>query len=149
MVFGIMNEPHDIPDITAWATTVQAAVTAIRQAGAKSQRILLPGNDCTSERYQASLFEARTDASLLWQILELTISSPTARELRFSKSLVSRTVVTSEAADELTICLSLTDIDGTTTNLIFDVHQYLDSDDSGTSSTCQYLSYLDERCDTS
>ena len=28
-----MNEPHDVPDITAWAASVQAAVTAIRQAG--------------------------------------------------------------------------------------------------------------------
>ena len=29
-----MNEPHDIPDINLWAQSVQAAVTAIRQAGA-------------------------------------------------------------------------------------------------------------------
>ena len=28
-----MNEPHDIPDITTWAGSVQAAVTAIHQAG--------------------------------------------------------------------------------------------------------------------
>ncbi len=33
-----MNEPHDIPDLQAWATSVQAAVTAIRAAGATSQR---------------------------------------------------------------------------------------------------------------
>ena len=44
VVFGIMNEPHDIPDIVAWATSVQAAVTAIRQAGATTQMCLLPGN---------------------------------------------------------------------------------------------------------
>ena len=44
VVFGIMNEPHDIPDIAVWATTVQAAVTAIRQAGARTQMCLLPGN---------------------------------------------------------------------------------------------------------
>lgn len=28
-----MNEPHDIPDINLWAESVQAAVTAIRNAG--------------------------------------------------------------------------------------------------------------------
>jgi hypothetical protein len=28
-----MNEPHDVPDINTWAASVQAAVTAIRQAG--------------------------------------------------------------------------------------------------------------------
>lgn len=42
-----MNEPHDIPDITLWAESVQAAVTAIRTAGATTQLILLPGNDWT------------------------------------------------------------------------------------------------------
>ena len=35
-----MNEPHDVPDINAWATSVQAAVTAIRNAG--SVFILFP-----------------------------------------------------------------------------------------------------------
>lgn len=28
-----MNEPHDVPNINTWAASVQAAVTAIRQAG--------------------------------------------------------------------------------------------------------------------
>ena len=36
ILFGVMNEPHDL-DVPTWATTVQAAVTAIRQAGATSQ----------------------------------------------------------------------------------------------------------------
>lgn len=43
-----MNEPHDIPDIKAWAATVQVVVTAIRNAGAASNIILLPGNGFTS-----------------------------------------------------------------------------------------------------
>ncbi|OAA66482.1 glycoside hydrolase family 5 protein [Niveomyces insectorum RCEF 264] len=47
IVFGIMNEPHDVPDINKWADSVQAAVTAIRGV-AKKQMILLPGNDWTS-----------------------------------------------------------------------------------------------------
>ncbi|RDL29985.1 (Trans)glycosidase [Venustampulla echinocandica] len=47
VIFGLMNEPHDV-DITAWANTVQTAVTAIRNAGASTQMILLPGNNFTS-----------------------------------------------------------------------------------------------------
>ncbi|KKY35360.1 putative glycoside hydrolase family 5 protein [Diaporthe ampelina] len=47
VIFGVMNEPHDIPDLSMWADTVQAAVTAIRMAGATQQMILLPGTDFT------------------------------------------------------------------------------------------------------
>lgn len=47
VIFGVMNEPHDL-DIDIWAKTVQAAVTAIRTAGATSQMILMPGTDFTS-----------------------------------------------------------------------------------------------------
>lgn len=42
VIMGIMNEPHDV-QVGPWAETVQAAVTAIRNAGATSQMILLPG----------------------------------------------------------------------------------------------------------
>jgi endoglucanase len=47
VIFGLMNEPHDV-DINVWANTVQAAVTAIRNAGATSQLILMPGNNFAS-----------------------------------------------------------------------------------------------------
>ena len=47
VVFGLMNEPHDL-DVPTWANSVQAAVTAIRNAGASSQMILLPGTNFTS-----------------------------------------------------------------------------------------------------
>lgn len=47
VIFGLMNEPHDV-DINIWANTVQAAVTAIRNAGATTQMILMPGNDFSS-----------------------------------------------------------------------------------------------------
>jgi endoglucanase len=36
-----MNEPHDVPDINLWAETVQAAVTAIRNAGQLSLNFML------------------------------------------------------------------------------------------------------------
>ena len=82
-----MNEPHDIPDITLWAQSVQAAVTAIRQAGATSQLILLPGNDYTS----------------------------------------AGTFISNGSADALS---KVVNPDGSVTDLIFDVHKYLDSDNS-------------------
>jgi endoglucanase len=92
VIFGVMNEPHDIPDITTWGQTVQAAVTAIRNAGAK-QMILLPGSDYASA--------------------EEFISDGSAAAL-----------------------IGVTNPDGTNTNLVFDVHKYLDSDNSGTHADC-------------
>lgn len=92
-MFGIMNEPHDIPNINTWAATVQTVVTAIRNAGATTQLILLPGNDYTS----AQDFVSNGSAAALSQV-----KNP----------------------------------DGTITNLVFDVHKYLDSDNSGTHADC-------------
>lgn len=92
VAFGIMNEPHDL-NIVMWAETVQAAVTAIRQAGATTQMILLPGTNFTC----AVTFISTGSASSL---------------------------------------MNVTNLDGTTTNLVFDVHQYLDFDNSGTHDTC-------------
>ncbi|PMD38430.1 glycoside hydrolase family 5 protein [Hyaloscypha variabilis F] len=93
VIFGLMNEPQGIPNITAWSDTVQAAVTAIRNAGATSQIILLPGNDFTS----------------------------------------AESFVTDGSGPALA---KVTNPDSTTTNLVFDVHKYLDSDGSGTSPDC-------------
>ena len=80
-------------DIKSWGTTVQAAVTAIRKAGATKNKILLPGNEWT----HASAF------------------------------------ISNGSGDELS---KVTNLDGSTTDLIFDVHQYLDSDGSGTHTAC-------------
>ncbi|KAL1296785.1 hypothetical protein AAFC00_000247 [Neodothiora populina] len=93
VAFGLMNEPHDVPDITTWASTVQEAVTAIRKAGATDNLILLPGNDWT----HAASFVSDGSAAALNKV---------------------------------------TNIDGTTKNIAFDVHQYLDGDGSGTSTSC-------------
>jgi len=91
VIFGLMNEPHDVPDINKWADTVQEAVTAIR-AVAKTNMIALPGNDWTS----ASAMPTKSGPALL------KVKNP----------------------------------DGTTDNLIIDVHKYLDSDNSGTHTEC-------------
>ncbi|KAF8122717.1 glycoside hydrolase family 5 protein [Boletus edulis] len=93
VIFGVMNEPHDIPDIVTWAGSVQAAVTAIRSTGANSQIILLPGNNYTSA--------------------ETFISSGSAAALSMVRNP-----------------------DGSITNLIMDVHKYLDYDNSGTHAEC-------------
>jgi endoglucanase len=46
--FGLMNEPHDLPSVSAWIPAVQGAVNAIRAAGATSQYILMPGSSYSS-----------------------------------------------------------------------------------------------------
>lgn len=82
-----------VPDLNLWGVTVQAAVSAVRNAGATSQYILLPGTSYTS----ANGFVSDGSAAALNNV---------------------------------------TNLDGSTTNLIFDVHQYLDSDGSGTHTNC-------------
>ncbi|CAK5272164.1 unnamed protein product [Mycena citricolor] len=93
IMFGVMNEPHNMPNITQWAGSVQAAVTAIRKAGATTQIILLPGDNWTS----------------------------------------AQTFVSNGSADALN---KVVNPDGSITNLIFDVHKYLDYDNSGTNAAC-------------
>ncbi|KAL9056359.1 MAG: hypothetical protein Q9162_002950 [Coniocarpon cinnabarinum] len=99
VVFGIMNEPHDL-DMTKWAATVQAVVTAIRQAGASDQWILLPGTNYTATGgYEYA-------------------SAPALEKV--------------------------TNPDGSTDNLVFDIHNYYDSDNSGTNAEC-VADHVDDR----
>ncbi|KAF2668061.1 glycoside hydrolase family 5 protein [Microthyrium microscopicum] len=60
VAFDIMNEPHDLPNFQTWVGTCQAAVTAIRNAGAKNV-ILLPGTDYAS----ATTFAMKSGPALL------------------------------------------------------------------------------------
>lgn len=82
-----------VPDVNLWGATVQTAVSAIRQTGATSQYILLPGTEYSC----AKDFVSDGSAAAL---------------------------------------INVTNLDGSTTNLIFDVHQYLDTDGSGTHTDC-------------
>lgn len=91
MVFGVMNEPHDLSSVDTWVATVQKVVTAIR-AVAPTSLILIPGSSWSSAQ-----------------------ALPT------------------EAGPAL---LKVTNPDGGTDNIIFDVHKYLDSDNSGTHTEC-------------
>ncbi|KAI7370904.1 cellulase-domain-containing protein [Hortaea werneckii] len=81
VIFGIMNEPHDL-DNAIWASTLQKAVYAIRDAGATSQMIFLSATN------YANAISFPNDAQPL---------------------------------------LGIQNRDGTTTNLIFELHQYFDS----------------------
>lgn len=90
IIFGVMNEPHEL-DLTQWAVSVQAALKAIRDAGAKSQLVLLPGSDYSSINDFNATFSALGN---------------------------------------------ITDYDGSNTRLIFDIHSYLDFDNSGTNAEC-------------
>ncbi|KAG8844632.1 Manganese dependent endoglucanase Eg5A [Serendipita sp. 411] len=92
IIFGLMNEPHDMPAIAPWVQAVQAAVNAIRAAGATSQIILLPGSSWSG-----------------------AAQLPT------------------EAGPQL---LQVTDPAGGVNKLVFDVHKYLDVDNSGTHDEC-------------
>ena len=47
IIFGIMNEPHDIPSISTWANSVQGVVNAVRAAGSQNF-LLLPGSSWAS-----------------------------------------------------------------------------------------------------
>lgn len=87
-----MNEPH-ILDISTWAGSVQAAVTAIRAAGASTNKILMPG---TGFAAAGSFIDTGSGVALL----------------------------------------GVVDHDNSTDNLIFDVHQYLDDNFSGTNAEC-------------
>ncbi|KAI0841484.1 glycoside hydrolase family 5 protein [Hypoxylon sp. FL0890] len=92
VVFELMNEPHDL-DVGVWANTLQKVVTAIREAGATSQMILLPGTNFDS----------------------------------------AATLATTGGAEQL---LDIKNPDGTTDNLLLDIHKYLDEDNSGTHAQC-------------
>lgn len=63
VVFGLMNEPHDL-DIDIWARTCQKVVTGIRNAGATSQIILLPGTNFASAETFVSTGSAEALANI-------------------------------------------------------------------------------------
>ena len=86
VIFGLMNEPHD-QTATEWLSSVNAAIAAIRSAGATQQQILVPGS--------------YWDGAWSWTSTD--------------NSAVVGTGVEDPAH-----------------NFAFEVHQYLDSDSSGT-----------------
>ncbi|KAJ3032444.1 hypothetical protein HDV00_007519 [Rhizophlyctis rosea] len=90
VIFGLMNEPHDI-DVTTWFNAAQAAINAIRATGA-TNLILVPGVHWTGAHNWLDDNNAAT-------------------------------------------ALKITD---SKNNFAFEVHQYFDSDFSGTHAQCTY-----------
>ncbi|KAJ3044168.1 hypothetical protein HDV00_002845 [Rhizophlyctis rosea] len=90
VIFGLMNEPHDI-DVTTWFNAAQAAINAIRATGA-TNLILVPGVHWTGAHNWLDDNNAAT-------------------------------------------ALKITD---SKNNFAFEVHQYFDSDFSGSHTTCAY-----------
>jgi endoglucanase len=86
--FGLMNEPHDQPQ-DKWLVAVNAAIAAIRKAGAKNL-ITVPGTSWTGAHSWVSSGNAATMLGVV------------------------------DSAN----------------NYVFEVHQYLDGNSSGTSDTC-------------
>ncbi|KAI0084044.1 glycoside hydrolase superfamily [Irpex rosettiformis] len=91
VIFGIMNEPHDLISVPTWADTLQQVVTAIRNSGAENY-LLLPGSSWSS----AEAFPTEAGPLLV----------------------------------------NITNPDGGNDRLIFDVHKYLDVDNSGGHAEC-------------
>jgi len=105
VAFGLMNEPHDeacnspnggVINISGWAATLQTAVNAIRQAGATTQLIVLPGKGWT---HAITYLPSNSDGS-----------GPAL--------------------------MGITDPAGGTSKLVFEVHEYLDSNNSGCNCDC-------------
>ncbi|KAI0779090.1 glycoside hydrolase superfamily [Irpex lacteus] len=91
VIFGLMNEPHDLISVSTWADTLQQVATAIRNAGANNY-LLLPGSSWSS----AEAFPTEAGPLLV----------------------------------------NITNPDGGNDRLIFDVHKYLDVDNSGSHAEC-------------
>jgi endoglucanase len=93
VLFGLVNEPHDLPT-EQWRDAAQAAINAIRAAGAHNL-ITVPGNGWTGAHSWSDSDYGTPDS-----VVMLTITDPED-------------------------------------HFVFEVHQYLDSDFSGSNPTCQ------------
>jgi len=92
VIFGLMNEPHDMTTEN-WLTDANTAIAAIRAQGAKNL-ILVPGNGWTGA----------------WTWTSNSYGTPNSQ-----------------------VMLGVKDPDN---NFVFEVHQYLDSDGSGSHAEC-------------
>jgi endoglucanase len=90
VIFNLINEPHDMPSTESWADSANAAIAAIRDAGAENL-ILVPGNGWTGAHSWTQNWYGTPNATAMLDIVDPG------------------------------------------NNFAFDVHQYLDSDSSGTS----------------
>ncbi len=92
VIFGLMNEPHDMPT-ELWLDDANAAISAIRDTGAQNL-ILVPGNAYTGAHSWNDSWYGTPNGEIMQNITDPG------------------------------------------NNFVFEVHQYLDSDSSGTSPEC-------------
>jgi len=92
VIFGLMNEPHDMPT-ELWLTDANAAIVAIRATGA-TNLITIPGNAWTGAASWSANWYGTANAQVM------------------------------------------TGVKDSGNNFVFEVHQYLDSDSSGTHPEC-------------
>ncbi|KAG6860244.1 Manganese dependent endoglucanase Eg5A [Termitomyces sp. Mi166 len=111
IIFGLMNEPHDL-SVSTWVTSVQAAVNAIRAAGATSQYYALTHEGSSWSSAQALPSEAGP------ALAQVTDPAGGKSKLIFDGEYTDHYLVSTEG---LLACL---------------VHKYLDSDNSGTHADC-------------
>lgn len=89
VIFGLMNEPHDMPSTEHWLETANVGIAAIREAGA-TNLILVPGAHGTGAHSWTGNHYGTPNAVAMLKVVDPA------------------------------------------NNFAFDVHQYLDSDSSGT-----------------
>lgn len=68
VVFGLMNEPHDMPS-EQWRDAANAAIVGIRETGAKNL-ILVPGNGWTGAHSWAQSWYGTPNAALMLTIVD-------------------------------------------------------------------------------
>ncbi|HEY5955787.1 MAG TPA: glycoside hydrolase family 5 protein, partial [Polyangiaceae bacterium] len=93
VAFCLMNEPHDMPSTESWLTAANAAIAAIRTAGAPNL-VLVPGNSWTGAHSWAGTGYGTPNSEVMGGVVDPG------------------------------------------NNFVFELHQYLDSDSSGTHAAC-------------
>ncbi|MBE7248115.1 MAG: glycoside hydrolase family 5 protein [Actinomycetospora chiangmaiensis] len=68
VVFGLMNEPHDIP-VERWLISANAAVAAIREAGAR-QLVLVPGSGWTGAHSWTADLPTGNNAAIMLGVVD-------------------------------------------------------------------------------
>lgn len=101
VIFGLMNEPHDLPT-EQWLGSANAAIAAIRKAGAKNL-ITVPGNAYTGAHSWLDSWYGKPNGEVMLGVVDPG------------------------------------------NNFAFEVHQYLDTDSSGTKDACVSATIGSER----
>jgi endoglucanase len=69
IIFGLMNEPHDMPSTESWLTAANAAIAAIRSTGARNL-ILVPGNAWTGAHSWAASNYGTSNATAMLGVVD-------------------------------------------------------------------------------